>query len=410
MYAKLVFNSGTTAGEAVRDIARLIDDSSSGSASLSNLEFTNTSSSELVAGTNSGWSLHSSTSLGSGTVSATDSKYILEGTTATGSKSKYCGIQVNGNWTSSGIYGGTSVGVLLSNVLDPGNSTREFWSTGSTSSSTSTAAYHGLAPTTIYVFAEPRKILIFGTTLLTSIPICNAQLECAETPNTTYRSLPPTMYVQWGKTTQATTSYQTYTNAKRGDNFWAQNVFQDSSLVQFSGSMYSDNPNMTGTIRSWGCHCSNYRGYDNYISAWAGFGNTLMDDGSTANGTANNSSYLGQSGQEHAMPNIRWEIWGPGATHAGSSSNTNYYKDGAWGYAGMSTRDSSGNKALPLRPIVFDWPKFSADIYNASDVSKIWWAPTGLGATGDTVTVGSDVYVYLLLNSGPGGAVLVKRI
>lgn len=408
MYAKLVFNASTKAGEAVRDIARLINDSSSGSASLSNLEFINTSDSELVAGTNSGWSLHSSTSLGSGAVSATDSKYILQGTTATSSKAKYCGIQVNGPWSNSSAYGGTSVGVLLSNVLDPGNGTREFWSTGH--DSTSYMGYHGLAPTTIHVFAEPRKILIFGTGLTYSEAICNAQLECAETPNTTYRSLPPTMYVQWGRTNQASTSYQSYTAAKRGDNFWNTSQFPQNSLVQFSGSMYSDNPNMQGTIRSWGCFCTNYRGYTNYISAWAGFGNTLMDDGSTANGTSNTTNYVGRAYQEQSMPNIRWEIWGPGATHAAYSTNNTYYPSGSWGYSNMSTRDSSGNKALPLRPIVFDWPKFSADIYNASDISKIWWAPAGLGATGDTVTVGSDVYVYLVLNSGPGGAILVKRI
>ena len=39
MFAKLSFPAGITAAQAVRDVTRIIHDSSSGTASLSNLEF-----------------------------------------------------------------------------------------------------------------------------------------------------------------------------------------------------------------------------------------------------------------------------------------------------------------------------------------------------------------------------------
>ena len=84
MYAKLTFNSGTSTAAAIRDIVRLISDSNSGSANLSNLEFVNTSASELVAGVNSGWSVNSAggTLPSSGTaVGSDDSNYILTGST-----------------------------------------------------------------------------------------------------------------------------------------------------------------------------------------------------------------------------------------------------------------------------------------------------------------------------------------
>ena len=80
MYAKLVFTSNTKTGEQVKDIVRLITSATSSTASLSGLEFIDTSNS-TVSGRNTGWSLHSSSPAipSSGTaVSAADSNFTLE--------------------------------------------------------------------------------------------------------------------------------------------------------------------------------------------------------------------------------------------------------------------------------------------------------------------------------------------
>ena len=68
MFAKLVFNLNVTVGQVNRDIARLINASATGSANLSNLEFITVASSELFAGVNSGWTLHTSTPLRTGAI------------------------------------------------------------------------------------------------------------------------------------------------------------------------------------------------------------------------------------------------------------------------------------------------------------------------------------------------------
>lgn len=410
MYAKLVFPTGTTSGEAVRDIAKLINASSSGTASLNDLEFITTASSELVAGTNSGWSLHSSTStLGSGAISSTDAKYILQGTTATGSKSKYVGIQCNGSWSSSSAYNSTSCGICLSNVLDPGDAL-EYWSYGYSSTSTTYFNRNSFNPaSTIHVFAEPRKLMLFGETH-SGTSYCQGQFEAAETPNTTYRQLPPTVLFTWGKTTISNTSGSTGKQGSfRGGSFFGDNTLSDQSLVQWSGSMYSDNPNAPGVVRGLGVYCGSFRGASaSYSDTTYQSASLLIANGTTALGSSYTTTGLGSSFNAIFFPTIRYEMFGPGAK-TGTFSATSY-NGGAWGNADMSTRDASGNKAIPLRPIIADWPVLCADIYNISDVSKIWWAPIGLGAAGDTVTIGSDVYMYLPQTTAAGGAILVKRI
>jgi len=193
MYAKLTFNSGTSTGAAIRDIVRLISDSNSGSANLSNLEFVNTGVSELVAGVNSGWSVNSAggTLPSSGTaIGSDDSNYILTGSTATGSKAKYCGIHANGNWTNSTVYSGTSFGFTVANVLDPGAAT-EMWSNGYTGTGSTVGNKHSILPTSVlHLWADPRRIIIHGLDG-SSRKIILAHMESAETPSTTGRSLPP---------------------------------------------------------------------------------------------------------------------------------------------------------------------------------------------------------------------------
>lgn len=407
MYAKLVFTSGTTSGEAVRDIARLVDASSGGTADLSDLEFINSADSELVAGTNSGWSLHSSTSLGSGAISATDSHYILSGTTATSSKNKYCAIMVNGSFTSSSIYDSANVGVCLSPVLDPGTAT-EFFSAGYSGTSSANYDHNSLAPGTIYLFAEPRKLMMFGSTAAGQV-ICQGQFEAAETPNTTYRDLPPVLFAQWGKTTATSTASHNQSCAVRNDNFWAGTNVLDESLIQWVGSMYSDNVNLTGTVRSFGVYCGNPRTITSNEDDVYEQADIHMDDGTT-NGSTDSISGLTRAFNNWYFPTVRTEMFGPGLSSSSNLDGTGSQWKGGWGVASMTTRDSSGNKALPLRPIVADFPLYCADIYNISDVCKIWWAPCSLGNAGDTITVGSDVYIYLPMTNRSGGAILVKRI
>ena len=77
MYARLSFSSTATAWQKCRDIARIIHESSSGTASLSNLEYISVADSEFIAGANSGWTLAGAQTIATGTPSASDGNYIF---------------------------------------------------------------------------------------------------------------------------------------------------------------------------------------------------------------------------------------------------------------------------------------------------------------------------------------------
>ena len=117
MFAKLSFPAGITAAQAVRDVTRIIHDSSSGTASLSNLEFISVLDSELYAGVNSGWSLAGGVTLPTGAVEASDVSRILQSPCVNTNKIKYASIHVNTDFSnSSATFPSTLTSYLLPSV------------------------------------------------------------------------------------------------------------------------------------------------------------------------------------------------------------------------------------------------------------------------------------------------------
>lgn len=395
MYAKLLFTSGTTAWQAIRDITRLIDDSSSGSASLSNLEFIDTNSSDLYAGVNSGWALHSSYSLNSGSITTTDSHYVLQGTTATGSKAKYCSIQANGPWTSTS-YSTTSTAIMFATVNSPGTA-REDFCEGYNGSTTNRFNNCGSLPTTVHIWADPRKLVLYGTDGLGKASV-HAMLEAAETASTTYYSLAPQGKFHWCNVGSSGTSYEwCYTR----NSLWG-NTFS-FPYIKMCSSMYSYHPSWTGVVRNSGWHGVSPISTSTTYGYWAWGYASYLDDGTTASGVQNTTNGQGQSTDSinGQVPNIRFEQFGHGRyTYGHDQVGKNTLKH----------LDASGNKAIPLRPIVWDWPQWSAEIYNFSNTSGIYWAPGGMGSSLDTVTVGSDVYHYVDYALYSSSALMIKRI
>lgn len=381
MYAKLKFNAGTTTSEAVRDIARLINDSNTGAADLNSLEFIDSASSELFAGVNSGWSLHTSTPLQSGAVTLTDSKYILQGTTLAG-VSKYAGIHVNGAYST--FYNTTSAGVNLCAVLDPGTAT-EMFSAGYTSTTASTAGYNSVKPDSeIYIWAEPRKIIITGKDASAKVPVM-AHLEFAETALTTWKSLPATAVWQWAPYGQ--TQNGSYDAKYRGTTFWSQTF--SHNMVQFPGSVYSSR--YGGLLRSLGFQASGSTYNSNYAFNFPTTYATLSND--TTNGlsfTIDNPSPVDQSGLVDQFPYIL------GEKYWNSSTNSAY--------------DANGNSAVPLMPIEWYAYTISPEKYIFSGVSNVYHTIGGIGQVGDTITLGNgDVWQYLPYGTAYG-ALMIKRI
>lgn len=395
MYAKLVFPAGTTTGAVNRTIAKLLSDSNSGSASLASLSFITQASSELYAGVNSGWSMHSSTPLQTGSVVAADAKYILQGTTLSGAKAKYIGIHGNALWTNAVAYstaGNTAATTVLCAVQDPGAAT-EYWGAGYNSTTSTYTAINGVFGdptgqsagtynTEIFIWAEPRKVIVAGADR-NGVGILMAHLEFDETQLTTWKSLPP--IAMWQFSGQITTSSQSAAN--RGATHWTNNT-GTYPYVQFPGSIWSTSANSKFRSLSFTFNSGSY--YPN---------NTLQLDDGTANGLNSTNTNYGAASASNGVNSYLF----PGSS--GFSTNSTW-----WNTAQSKTYNSSGSPVITLLPITWQWFQSSVEFLNFSSLCNIYLAPGGLGSRGDTVTLqNGDVWQYFPIDSTVR-AFMIKKI
>lgn len=409
MYAKLTFLGGTTAGQANRDIARLIAASNSGTADLDDLEFINTSSSTLYAGTNSGWSLHSSSNSipASGTtVSSTDSNFIFEGTTAQG-KTKYCAVMINGSFTSTTAYNNASnSGVMLSTVLNPGTAL-EMYTDGYSSTSTTYMNQQCLDVdgSTVHIWAEPRKIMMVGMQNYSiTQPGLIAHIESAESTTSTWQNLVPcATWQHWGSTALPA-------NSQYGVRSATSYPYSNASCSTFvlANATYSLHPQMTGKIRSvsWIGTTDRDVGHAKRLQTW-------MEDDTNPEGTKNTSTDVGTAQTQypewpHIMNTPLWMGLYVSDTKLNMTSNT---ADDTFGNAALVAVDTSGNPVLPRYPLVWYMPPtLNNDVFDFSSVSKIWKCASALGITGDEVTVDSVTYQYINLGNNALDGMLVEKI
>jgi len=421
MYAHLYFNSGTAPGEQIRDIVRLITSCTSTTASLSGLEFINTSTS-TVAGGNSGWSLNSNspTIPTTGTaVSSSDAYFILEASCTTASKTKYCSIQANCDFTDHMVSDaqGTEAGLAgtgfnLATVLDPGTAT-EMFSAGYNGTANSRSDVNALVGTVdysnngVHIFADSTRILMHGkdgngyTTLL-------GNAEFAETSTTTHQSLVP-------QCNFVVCDMQSFNGADscsyRGEttSIWLTEQVT-VPFFQLNEATYSYNPSYSGKIRATGWHFK--------VGTTTDFGGkyrgTTTRSNSTTNGNTSLGTTLGYGLQQNAGAlgiASALSLWGYSLLDTDIDDSTVY--DGLWGRSDALAYDSSGNVGLALRKVFWEVePNWNNDILDISGVSNFWRVASGLGSDGDTITIGSDVYVYLNMVPGTNttlGAFLIKR-
>ena len=416
MYAKLVFPGDTKTGEQVRDIVRLITSSTSSTASLSGLEFITTAQS-TVSGGNSGWSLHSSSPSipSSGTaVSAADSNFTLEAPCVTSGKTKYCSIHVNGSWThAAATHTGDDFAFTMASIIDPGAAT-ELISNGYDGTSSSYGENYGICGNTehsdqgIHIFADNRRIIIHGKDGKNhTVTLING--EFAETDTTTRYTLVPQAQMclssMYHISDVRNVSY-------RGDTYTPWNGFSYTvPFISFLESMYSYQSGWTGKIRFTGWHQYNdratYGGKCRYRSR--------IDDGTQyGDSTLESSNGYGRAHMGYEM--LDWPqiyMFGPNQYNQGWNDNSNY--DSRFGRAasGAVEYDSSGNAGLALYKMWWSSPScWNSDKQVFSDLCNIWRCAGGLGSDGDTVTIGSDTYVYLQQNpTTPDtlGGFLIKR-
>lgn len=386
MYAKLVFNASVGAGLKVRDVVRLITDSNSGSASLSNLENIDTNASELVAGTNSGWSLASGFTLPStGTaVSASDSQYILQSACATSSKTKYASVHVNGSWTSSTSYDGSQFSFLIGPVTRYGESDQEtLVGYNSTSASMSYRHWAGsdYVDNTVHIFATPYKLLMIGTSGASTTyndNICGI-IEFAENGTTTAKSLPPYFWFgssycsggadPWGSL--GTNATQTYGGIQM---IWPETYYHNSRGIKPRYWVtLNDNPIIdNGTYERLNLYDGTSDGVDVYyyfLSSTDGINPyRYADEGDSPAGWFN----LNPSLRNPSLYN----------TTTGFSGDVYRTFDG-----------STGARINVVRPII---NYLRTGEYGIVDLTNAGLYETGgqLGSHGDNLSIGSDDYYY----------------
>ena len=116
---------------------------------------------------------------------------------------------------------------------------------------------------------------------------------------------------------------------------------------------------------------------------------------------------MNQNGSEFIVPPTMM-FWGPANCHNVWESSTIY--NATFGKADAQAFDNSLNAGIPRYPLVWFMPPiFNTDSYDFTSISGIWRTSANLGATGDTVTIGSDVYQYVAMGSRVMEALLIKR-
>ena len=416
MHAHLYFPGNTKTGEQIRDIVRLITSATSSAASLSGLEFIDTNQSTVTGG-NTGWSLHSSSPAipSSGTaVSAADSNFTLEAPCVTSGKTKYCSIHVNASWThAAATHTGDDFAFTLSSVLDPGTAT-EMYSNGYTSTDSAKGDVNGICGNIehsdggVHIFADNRRIIFFGKDG-NNQTVLMMNGEFTENDTTTRFTLVPQAQICLNEMHQTTAQERI---SYRGDgNAWWDDQSYTVSWISFCEAMYSYQSNYYGKIRYTGWHQYNDR--TNYEGKWRD--NSRLDNGTQYGSNTNEST--GGYGRAHVAyehlntPTIA--MFGPNQYNQGWNDSSFY--DSRFGRSASNAveYDVNGNAGLALHKMWWSSPiVWSSDVQMFSDLCNIWRVAGGLGSDGDTVTIGSDTYVYL--NGHPTtpttlGGFLIKR-
>lgn len=393
MYAKLHFPAEIDSSGKIRDIVRLITESAAGTAALANLEYITVSKSSLTTGTNSGWTLHSGYTMpSSGTgLSTSDSVYVLEaGCLSDSTKKKKVSIRIN---MADSQYANNSANVTMCDILDVGEAT-EYQTNYYTSTNTSYTRGSGLCavgnnvgPHDIHIFATPRKLILLGTNYNGDTRIL-MNLESTETGMTTYyNTVPRGHFVLTDASSLTDTSALSYmleTSSASGV------CARMSSMAMYINQVFYDLQNNVQT--RFLCWMSEGGSWTNYEFSYEDGTNDGLEYGTAS------SIYTGLASYQRAGAKSN-DILFP--------CSEMYPQYGGNGYRRGQLLNSSGNKIIPLYPMVYNAENIAGGVLNFSDLTNVHLMPR-LGVTGDTVTIGSDNYYVVTSKYLYGGSMAIK--
>lgn len=397
MFAKLTFNSNTPIAGKIRDVVRIIHESSSGTASLNNLEFIDVGNSELITTVNSGWSLATGT-LGSGAITTSDSQYYLQGTCVNTNKTKYVSIHASFNFTNSLVTTDyTNITMIMAPVIDYGTATEQLIA-GYTGTSVGVGRDNGLGcegnlgSSVIYIFATPRKLILIGSNY-SNPNVLFGNLEYSETTGSMEYNFPPVCYIGLNPYRKEGISF-TNTNFYRGVNFWENHTGDFCAFVpQYYYNKTVGTFGYSGLARitvHQGDPGTNYGAFDTI---------TIADNG-TSNGV--NVSYAQPYNQDFVNTLQHNDVsWISPKYFFGRRDWTAAIANSGKEY------DSSGNLRIPVIPLYMN------DIVTGNGVidfsqCQIYKTVGGLGSVGDTVTLNGNSYFYYSY-TGRTGALLIKK-
>lgn len=366
MYAKLVFPYSTTGMQKNRDIARIIHESSSGSASLSNLEFIDQGSSEFFAGVNSGWSLASGSIPAKGVALSTsvDNSFTLQSPCVDTNKIKYANITINGLNTNTTLLTGNLVTNIIQPVIDYGTAT-ETKIGGYNSTSADYYQYYGFGRLggAVYIFATPRKLIIGGTAVYRFNLYMH--LEFAETGQTQLHNLVPQAYMCYSPSGFGAGADQL--NPYYGGNRYGYR--NDShAFFTFLKSIYSTEHNTIARVLHGGAD-TNFSDFTDYI---------YLENGTTTG--------LATVPAAEVAYELRWRpaiLFPPWLLY---TSNP-----GTGGRTAQQTKPGGGI-TFPLFPLYTSIDRWNTGIISFKDCN-VYSSVSDIGIMGDTVKVGNNDYI-----------------
>ena len=387
----------TRTGGVIRDIARAIS-----SSSVSNHEFSDgISANNTIEGTLShGWTLDSRDTISTdATPAQNDMKYRLYNSTAASGVKKAFALRPNGTITDSTIYNGT---IYNANGSGPAiyplmayEATEEYESWGYNGNNSGYSARNvfkantNSASTTYHIFANQKYIIMAGYGWGNG-PMIQGYIEVDKTPMhhrweaITGRTSPSAIYFMMS-------GYSTRVEAKAMVHYGHINPASgyDSNMVQFPEMCVNGVTGVAYKCAAMGINDGTVNGY------------AKIDDGSntgTTTGLATTGrDYPTNNNYSHRMLFYNQAQWNDTYLLEDAAEDqpgnlfkpTNYYQD------------ASGTKHVPLFPLLADaslW--MTGSLYNLSKYCPLYSTLPMQGSFGDTMTVGSDKYIFL--GAAPG--------
>ena len=387
----------TRTGGVIRDIARAIS-----SSSVSNHEFSDgISANNTIEGTLShGWTLDSRDTISTdATPAQNDMKYRLYNSTAASGVKKAFALRPNGTITDSTIYNGT---IYNANGSGPAifplmayEATEEYESWGYNGNNSGYSARNvfkantSSASTTYHIFANQKYIIMAGYGWGNG-PMIQGYIEVDKTPMhhrweaITGRTSPSAIYFMMS-------GYSTRVEAKAMVHYGHINPASgyDSNMVQFPEMCVNGVTGVAYKCAAMGINDGTVNGY------------AKIDDGSntgTTTGLATTGrDYPTNNNYSHRMLFYNQAQWNDTYLLEDAAEDqpgnlfkpTNYYQD------------ASGTKHVPLFPLLADaslW--MTGSLYNLSKYCPLYSTLPMQGSFGDTMTVGSDKYIFL--GAAPG--------